>query len=550
MGKLPSNWKLTSLGSVTKRVLGGGTPSRSNRDFYRGKIRFMTVKDMKSFSPLDTVDKISEDALWSSSTNLIPANTPIVSTRMGLGKIVVADFDTAINQDLKAIFLNPNLIYQDYFVFWYRSMSRKIRGMGTGTTVQGITLTQLADLVLPLPPLNEQIRITKKVDELLVAVDAIKLHISNANKILPKIRHAILAAATSGLLTREWRKTSQHVSTDRLRECIANTLTGNETEAARKAYGENIPSHWSLHCLDDLADRENGIPYGVVQTGKVFQNGIPTVRCGDVKFLGIDVSQLKTIDPEIEENYKRTRLAGGEVLLAIRGSVGNVGVAPKSLRNCNISREVAMISTVSSVSPFFIACVLQSPIGSSLISAKVKGVAQKGINLSDVRRLPIVLPPPDEQEEIARRVKQLFAVVEAIEGQIKSASERITPLIGSIFSRAFNGGLVASDDTDEPAAKMLDRVFREDAARQADKVDSINISPRKIVKKSDINSVRKWVENSVEESFSFDDLREALSIDYESLKEFVFDLLSENPPTFEQVFDKNIGSVYFRKPLQ
>lgn len=550
MSKLPQSWELTSLGSIASRIIGGGTPSKSNRDFYKGAIPFMTVKDMKSSRPTDTIDKISEEAIASSSTNLIPANTPIISTRMGLGKIVVADFDTAINQDLKAVFLNSKLIKQDYFVFWYRSMSRHIRGMGTGTTVQGITLAQLSELRLPLPPLNEQTRIAKKIDELLSGVESVKRHIAKANKILSNARHSILLAAATGTLTSEWRKARKQSPTNALDEIIVSTLTSNEAKGALRAYGEQIPSSWSFHCLSDLVDNDRDIPYGVVQTGKVYQGGVPTVRCGDVKFLEIDVSNLKTIDPQIEENYQRTRLAGGEVLLAIRGSVGNAGVAPESLRNCNISREVALISTAPSISAFFIACVLQSPIGRSLISAKVKGVAQKGINLSDVRRLPIALPPPDEQEEISRKVKSLLAIVNIIETQIKSASEKIPPLIECIYSKAFSGGLAAADDTDEPVATMMSRVAREEAVETAIRPNSSKISPRIVVKKSDINTVREWVERSTKDSFNFDDLRAALSIDYESLKDFVFDLLSETPPVIEQFFDKNLDSVRFRKNPQ
>ena len=58
----------------------------------------MSVKDMNKSILQDTVDHISEEAVKNSSTNVIPSGTPIVATRMSLGKIVVANFDSAINK--------------------------------------------------------------------------------------------------------------------------------------------------------------------------------------------------------------------------------------------------------------------------------------------------------------------------------------------------------------------------------------------------------------------------------------------------------------------
>ena len=66
----------------------------------------MTVKDMTSSRPTDTEWHITQEAVSSSSTNIIPKDTIIIATRVGLGKIVRVNFDTTINQDLKALFLN------------------------------------------------------------------------------------------------------------------------------------------------------------------------------------------------------------------------------------------------------------------------------------------------------------------------------------------------------------------------------------------------------------------------------------------------------------
>jgi hypothetical protein len=77
--------------------------------------------------------------------------------------------------------------------------------------------------------------------------------------------------------------------------------------------------------LQRLVDPDRGISYGVVQTGKEYDGGIPTLRAGDLRWFALKTDNIKKVDPAIEEPYRRTRLRGGELLLRIRGGVGELG---------------------------------------------------------------------------------------------------------------------------------------------------------------------------------------------------------------------------------
>ncbi len=202
--ELPKGWVCTPLTEAIDKIVGGGTPSKAIASYYEGEIPWMTVKDMNKFRLIDTVDHISQAGVDNSSTNVIPAGTPIVATRMSLGKIVRASFDSAINQDLKAIFIN-NEINDFYFEYWYRSMAPVIESMGTGTTVKGIKLTQLHALGFMLPPTAEQKRIVEKLDSLLAQVESIQQRLNNLPNIIKRFRQSVLAAAVSGKLTEQWR---------------------------------------------------------------------------------------------------------------------------------------------------------------------------------------------------------------------------------------------------------------------------------------------------------------------------------------------------------
>ena len=162
--EIPSSWTWVRLGEVVLSNIGGGTPSKSNPNYWNGNISWASVKDlaMDSLNLKNTFDKISELGLRNSTSNLIPSGTIIICTRMGLGKIVISDIDVAINQDLRALIFS-NFIFKKYFVYFYKTLKFN----GQGLTVKGITLDEIYNILLPLPPLPEQKRIVEKIELLL-----------------------------------------------------------------------------------------------------------------------------------------------------------------------------------------------------------------------------------------------------------------------------------------------------------------------------------------------------------------------------------------------
>lgn len=142
-------WVVKKLGECFTKIIGGGTPSRANADYWNGNIPWATVKDFATFNPIATQEYITHIGLTNSSSHLIPKYTPITSTRMGLGKIVVYHVDVAINQDLKALFIKEEYD-QNYIVHWFNFSSEIIEALGTGSTVKGIRLEQLKNIPIHL----------------------------------------------------------------------------------------------------------------------------------------------------------------------------------------------------------------------------------------------------------------------------------------------------------------------------------------------------------------------------------------------------------------
>ena len=174
-GSLPSSWRWVKLGDVVLNSVSGGTPEKIRRQYWGGSIHWASVKDLRGDTLDTTQDFITEEGLQKSSAKLIPAGNIIVCMRMALGKIVINTIDTAINQDLRAVFLR-DCVLQKYFFYVFKSLEVTIKNKGRGTTVNGITFKDLYSLPFPLPPIDEQREIVARLEPLLREVEELDEH--------------------------------------------------------------------------------------------------------------------------------------------------------------------------------------------------------------------------------------------------------------------------------------------------------------------------------------------------------------------------------------
>jgi type I restriction enzyme M protein len=164
-------WPMKRLAEVCQ-ILGGATPSKKNPKFYGGDIPWATVGDMNVEVITTTEESITKAAVDDCSTNVIPAGSIVMATRVGLGKVCVLGQDTAINQDLKGLTpKNAKELSCRWLYWWLKSKASDIQKAGTGATVQGVKMTFVQDLEIPLPPLAEQKRIVALLDKAFAGIE-------------------------------------------------------------------------------------------------------------------------------------------------------------------------------------------------------------------------------------------------------------------------------------------------------------------------------------------------------------------------------------------
>ena len=175
------DWEMVELGEVCD-LKGGGTPSRKIPEYWeKGTIDWITCSDFtnNSKSLSDSLRKITEEGLQNSSSNLIPAETLILVTRVSLGKLAFTSKPTALNQDLTALLFNSTEIDKHFVYYFLLSISSKIENDGNGITVKGVDRNYVKSIKIPKPPLETQ--------RLIVSQKEKEQELVNANKQLIEI---------------------------------------------------------------------------------------------------------------------------------------------------------------------------------------------------------------------------------------------------------------------------------------------------------------------------------------------------------------------------
>ncbi|MGN1055344.1 MAG: restriction endonuclease subunit S [Comamonas sp.] len=430
---LPNSWVMTPLNNLLDQIVGGGTPSKSIAANFIGAVPFMTVKDMKARFIADTVDHISEEAVASSATTKIPADTLVVATRMSLGKIVRPSVEVAINQDLKALFPSAG-INKTYIEYFWRSKSDFIQSKGTGTTVKGIRIEDIKNLEVNLAPENEQRRIADKLDTTLARVDALNDRLARITPLLKRFRQSVLAAATSGRLTE-----GSYSETSLFSEKLKNVCEIFSGYAFKKSQYSDSGSK-----LLQIAN---------VSYGKVIWD--------EVAYIPIDLAKLE---------FDKFSLKVGDIVLALNRPITNSQLKISMVKAFDLPatlyQRVARFRCENiKIDKEYLYIYLQSPKFFNFVKSNLQGSDQPYINTSSVGDFELEIPAIEEQIEIVRRVETLFAFADRLEARLRSAqtaAERLTP---ALLAKAFRGELVPQDPSDEPATELLRRLREARAAQ-------------------------------------------------------------------------------------
>ncbi len=167
-----------------------------------------------------------------------------------------------------------------------------------------------------------------------------------------------------------------------------------------------LPEEWDVKRLEDCVE-ERSVTYGIVQPGANDPEGVPMLRVNNFSHGTLRLDDVLRVSLEIESKYSRTRLRGGEVLLTLVGSVGQVAIAPPCTQGWNVARAVGVMRPVEEIGGRWLSICLRSPESQRILGLGANTTVQTTINLKDVKALPIPVPPRAEREAIEKMISSL-----------------------------------------------------------------------------------------------------------------------------------------------
>lgn len=171
--EIPESWKWTTLKAVGKWKA-GGTPSRSNPEYYGGEIPWLKTGDLTDGLITSVEEYITRAGIDNSSAHVNPEGAVLIAMYGAtIGKLGVLAMPCATNQACCACVVNEELVDKWYLFYYLLSQRSGFIQLGAGGAQPNISRTKIVSYPIPIPPLKEQVRIVAKIEELLKQVDAL-----------------------------------------------------------------------------------------------------------------------------------------------------------------------------------------------------------------------------------------------------------------------------------------------------------------------------------------------------------------------------------------
>jgi len=282
-----------------------------------------------------------------------------------------------------------------------------------GSTRYGLSTAAIERTPLWIPPIDQQM----KIGEVARLVDkAIKDTATLITKVM-QIRVGLLC----DLFNRGLDDNGE------IRDPLAHPEQFKDSPLGR------IPKEWGCGELARLVSPDRPIVYGILMPGRGFPGGIPVIKVKDIRNGRIDTASLLHTDPKIDEAYSRSRVRSGDLLFTIRGTVGRMALVPPALDGANITQDTARIALADS-NPTFVARWLEMEAATRFVAVHTLGVAVQGINLRDVRRIPIIVVPRREQDRIAAMIESLEARIDNERATLQKLADVKSGLLADLLA--------------------------------------------------------------------------------------------------------------------
>ena len=435
MSVLPSGWLLTQLGTYIEVKNGYAFKSSDYISQNENSVAVLRISD------------IQNGAVTTQSASHVPSKLAMENFRVHRGDLLIAmsgattgktgvysdDTEAYQNQRVGNIkLLSEQLGCRGYRDFLVRYLTNDILKKAYGAAQPNISAKAIEELIVPIAPLNEQVRIADKLDSILGKVNKAQARLDKIPAILKRFRQSVLAAATSGELTKEWRE-----------------------------FNKVDKGSWQQFSIDELSSRAFDGPFGSkLKTADYTEFGVKVVRLENIGHLTFKGDKETFISEKKYQDLIKNTLEHNDILFS--------SFVDEEIRTClfeardntYINKADCFCIRVSGekISPKFLMYNLGCKHTFDKIKKQVHGVTRPRINLRFLKSFEVSVPTIEEQIRIVEIIDALFHKAAKVEAQFLETKSKLDRLTQSILAKAFRGELVSQSDKDESAEALLKRI--------------------------------------------------------------------------------------------
>ena len=352
---------MTRLGDVCT-VISGSTPKTSVAEYWDGDIKWITPAELNedSFYLYDSQRHITELGKEKTGLSYMPIGTVILSSRAPIGKTAIAGCEMCCNQGFKNLICSDD-IFNEYLYYFLKGKTDYLNSLGRGATFKEISKSIVENIEIRLPALEEQKQIARQFGEIYRLISLRKQQLARLDELVKA----------------------------RFVELFGDTILN--------------PFGWKKDLLGTVCDVRDGTH----DSPQYFESGYPLVTSKNVTGGKIDLTDCSLIcEADFKKINERSKVDIGDIIMPMIGTVGKpviVDIEPNfAIKNVSLIKFKADSRVLNT----YIRALLQSDYFDDAVLSKVRGGTQKFISLGDIRKLEVLVPPMELQEQFATFIKQ------------------------------------------------------------------------------------------------------------------------------------------------
>jgi len=415
--RIPISWR---EGKVTRFTIikTGGTPNREILSYWEnGSIPWMSSGEVNKGIVRETDNKITEDGFRNSNATLLPVHSVMIALN-GQGKTkgmsAILEIEATCNQSLAALICDEKNLHYKFLYYYLQIQYRTIRGLVGDDARDGLNMSTMKEIFMPIPTLEEQVSIASYLDEKCALIDRVIEGKKKQIEILEEQRAAIINQAVMKGLD----------------ESVEMKESGVEW------IGE-IPKEWQAIRLSKLTTKmTNGF---VGPTRNIFfDSGVKYLQSLHIKNNHIIFDTEYYVSEKWSNEHSKSILWEGDLLFVQTGDIGQVALVTKDFEGSNCHALIITRPNKKYLLPEYLVWYFLSSLGKEQLIAHQTGAMHPHLNCRVIKYIPVIIPSKKEQLEIAEFLEvedsKIRKTIGLVEHSISVLNEYKTSLISHVVT--------------------------------------------------------------------------------------------------------------------